>query len=56
MNKCFRCGGQVIWQSDFDTEDYGIEEEGIVSVYLCSKCNSDYTVTTLIGDSDEEND
>lgn len=45
--KCFKCNETVIWQSDFDTEDYGIDEEGIISTYLCSACNSYYEVTTI---------
>ena len=38
--KCFFCRGQLIWQNDFDTEDYGIEDEGIVTVLLCSSCGA----------------
>ena len=40
--RCFKCNAKVIWQSDFDTEDLGIVEEGIVSYYVCSECNTSY--------------
>lgn len=38
--KCSACNSKLIWQSDFDAEDYGFEFEGIVSVYLCSNCDN----------------
>ena len=40
--KCFFCRGALIWQNDFDTEDYGIDEEGIVSVLTCSNCGANW--------------
>jgi hypothetical protein len=40
--KCFYCDCKLIWQSDFDTEDYGIERQGIVSNYICSECDTEY--------------
>ena len=46
---CFRCNAKVIWNCDFDTEDFGMYEEGIISTYTCSNpdCNSSYEVVTL---------
>lgn len=38
--KCWFCGHELIWQSDFDFEDYGYEGEGIVAVLSCSHCNA----------------
>ena len=33
---CWFCGHKLIWQNDFDYEDYGIEDrEGIVAVLIC---------------------
>ena len=49
--RCFKCDSKVIWQNDFDTEDIGIEEEGIVSYYVCSECNSHYEVIQLFEDN-----
>lgn len=41
---CPRCNGNLIWQSDFDFEDYMIDGEGIVSNYICCDCDSEITV------------
>lgn len=51
--KCFLCGGQVIWQSDFDFEDYGYEGEGIVQNYTCSKCGAEYEVRSSFKDEED---
>lgn len=38
---CWFCSHELIWQNDFDYEDYGIEDrEGIVAVLICPYCNS----------------
>lgn len=37
---CWFCGGRMIWQSDFDFEDYGREGDGIVAVLLCTECGA----------------
>jgi hypothetical protein len=35
MYECFHCGARaVIWDADFDSEDYGYEPGGIVHVYV----------------------
>ena len=36
--KCWFCGAPMIWGADFDYADYGLEGEGIVATFLCSKC------------------
>lgn len=36
MTNCWFCGSKMIWQSDFDFEDYGIGSDGVVSVLMCS--------------------
>ena len=33
---CWFCGSDMIWGGDFDFEDYGIEDEGIVANLSCS--------------------
>lgn len=38
--KCWFCGETLIWQNDYDFEDYGLSEEGIVTVLYCPKCDS----------------
>lgn len=53
--KCYRCGAELIWNSDFTYEDYGLDGEGIVSVLTCSddNCNTDVEVYTKL--DEEEN-
>lgn len=37
--KCWFCRTELIWNNDFDYEDYGIEDrEGIVAVLTCPCC------------------
>lgn len=39
MYECFHCGHRaVIWDADFNFEDYGNEGEGIVQVLHCENC------------------
>ena len=56
MFECFRCGCKsVVWNCDYDTEDFGIEEAGIISFLHCSneECNTTIEVTTLFEKDDE---
>lgn len=46
VNRCYMCGSEVIWQSDFSFEDYGIEGEGLISNWYCSYCKSDIQIIT----------
>ena len=42
MYQCFHCGNKsVVWDSDFDFEDFCYEGEGIVHVCHCSNCGAD---------------
>ncbi|WP_167514925.1 hypothetical protein [Bacillus wiedmannii] len=36
-----KCENKMVWQSDFDFEDMGREGKGIVSIYICSECESE---------------
>jgi len=38
--KCWYCKHELIWGCDFTFEEYGLEEEGIVSTLTCSNCDS----------------
>lgn len=43
MHECFYCGQRsVIWDADFDFEDYGYEGDGIVSTFHCQNCGAEY--------------
>lgn len=54
MYECFHCGEKaVIWDSDFDTEDYGYEPGGIVHVCHCTNCGAEI-MYIIPCDSDEE--
>ena len=37
---CWHCQTELIWGGDFDFEDYGLEDEGIVSNLSCPNCNT----------------
>jgi len=37
---CWHCNTELIWGGDFTYEDYGIEEDGVVSNLSCTKCNA----------------
>ena len=42
MYECFHCGNKtVIWDCDYDYEDYGFDGDGIVHVCHCSACGAD---------------
>lgn len=41
---CWYCGSRLRWNADFSFEEYGHEGEGIVSVWTCDSCDTDYEV------------
>lgn len=44
MFECFHCGNKsVIWDSDFDYEDYGEDGEGIIHECHCTSCGARIT-------------
>lgn len=46
MNPVCVCGSPTHWESDFDTEDVGIERQGVVGIYTCPECGANIEVTT----------
>ena len=44
MPKCFFCEQELIWGGDFDSEDVGMDEEGVASNYSCPNCGALYDV------------
>ena len=42
---CWWCGHKLIWQNDFDREDYGLEGEGMVTILICSGCKAEVQMT-----------
>lgn len=54
MYECFHCGSRsVIWDSDFDAEDFGYEQQGIVHVCHCTNCGAQIQYTILDDEEDE---
>jgi hypothetical protein len=49
---CWLCGGKLIWQSDYNPEDFGHEEDtpGIIACLLCSSCGADVQYTLIEGE------
>jgi len=42
MYQCFHCGhNTVIWDSDFDFDDFGYEGEGLVHQLHCTNCGAE---------------
>jgi hypothetical protein len=55
MFECFHCGARaVIWDADFDTEDYGYERPGIVHDCHCTHCGALIQYIIFSDDDDEE--
>lgn len=59
MYECFHCGAKaVIWNGDFDFDDFGYEGEGIVHQCHCTECGSEIEYRVPISKPEEmsEND
>ena len=55
MYECFHCGQRaVIWDADFDYEDYGYEGEGIVQVCHCTHCGAEILYMITCDDPDDD--
>ena len=53
MYECFHCGSKsVVWDSDFDSEDYGYLREGIIHACHCSNCGA--IITYFIPTEEED--
>lgn len=55
MYECFHCGEKaVVWDADFDFDDYCLEGQGIVHECHCSNCGARITYQIPIPDGAEE--
>lgn len=55
MYECFHCGSRtVIWDADFDYDDYGMEGEGIIHECHCTHRGA--RITYFVPCDDEENE
>ncbi len=53
MYECFHCGCRgVIWDADFNAEDYGYMSPGLVQVCHCVECGAEILYVLL--DEEEE--
>lgn len=54
MYECFNCLQRaVIWDSDCNPEDIGVEGRGVVHFCHCSKCGAEITYVCLEDNEDE---
>lgn len=54
MYECFHCGHRaVLWDSDFDPSDIGIEGTGVVHMCHCTHCGAEIQYI-ILEESDEE--
>lgn len=45
MYQCFHClQNAVVWDSDYDLEDFGMEGSGVVHVCHCTNCGAEIHV------------
>ncbi len=57
MYECFHCGHRsVVWQADFDFEDFGLEGEGIVHCCHCCNCGADIEYYVPVREPEEEDE
>ena len=57
MYECYYCGKRaVIWQNDYDYEDFECEGEGIVQTYHCTHCGAEIDCRIPIHTADEDID
>ena len=55
MYQCFHCGAMaVIWQCDYDFEDFGYEGEGIVQICQCTNCGAEIEYRIPIKEETED--
>ena len=53
--KCWHCNSKLIWGGDHNFEDYGLEDEGIVSNLSCPNCPTTVEVYYNISEQKENN-
>lgn len=55
MYECFHCGARsVIWNGDFEFEDYGLEGVGIVQNLHYENCGAEIMYFIKIGEENDE--
>lgn len=55
MYECFHCGARsVIWDCDYNFEDFGYEGEGLVQICHCKNCGAEIEYRIQISEEDIE--
>lgn len=55
MYECFHCGAKsVIWDSDWDFSDYGLDGMGVVHTCHCMNCGAVIEYYVRFDDEEEE--
>lgn len=56
MYECFHCGEKtVVWDADFNFEDFCEEGDGIIHVCHCANCGAEITYKIRL-DTDEDSE
>lgn len=54
MFECFHCCTKsVVWDSDFDFSDFGLEGNGVVHMCQCTNCEAEIEYRVSIPDEDK---
>ena len=57
MFECFHCCRKaVVWDSDFDFSDFGLDGEGTLHMCHCTNCGAEIEYKVPIPDEDNEDD
>lgn len=55
MYQCFHClQNTVVWDSDYDLEDFGMEGSGVVHVCHCTNCGAEIHVISRDGRDEDD--
>ena len=57
MYECFHCGKRtVVWDNDFDFEDFLFEGDGIVHICHCTNCGAEIEYRVPLNEDEESVD
>ena len=57
MFECFHClCRSVVWDCDYNFEDFGYEGEGIVQVLHCENCGAEIEYRVPMNEDEEDKD
>lgn len=54
MYDCFHCGEKAVsWDADFDPDDLGYEQQGVIHELHCNNCGANIIYEILEEENDE---